>query len=197
MQKIKLVLVSLLVLICCSFARVAKAQITLEDIQNLDITKLLGNTQILKVDKGFNPVFSIGKNQINSVGILGEKIKGVKILGEILDTKNVDRVMGMYKTYKTGLLVYKVLSSAGAVVTVVSTVKGLADEDNFNDATVKKMLYPALASVATGVITKLLTKAASYKAVDVFNGVVRNKVKDIFSIKPASETIGIGLYVKL
>jgi len=197
MQKIKLVLVTMLVLFCCSFTQEAKAQITLEDIQNLDITKLLGNTQILKVDKGFNPIFSIGKNQINSVGLLGEKMKGVKILGEILDSKNVDRVMGMYKTYKTGLVVYKVLSSAGAVVTVISTVKGLADEDNFNDATVKKMLYPALASVATGIITKLLTKAASYKAVDVFNGVVRNKVKDIFSIKPASETIGIGLYVKL
>ena len=198
MQKYLRVFTGLVLIFCCSYSTHVTAQkITLEDIQNLDITKILGGTQLLKVDKGFNPVFYIGKNQINSVGLLGEKIKGINILGDILDSKNVNRVMGMYKTYKTGLVVYKILSSAGTVVTVIGTVKGLTDEDNFNDATVKKMLYPALASVATGVITKLLTKAASYKAVDVFNGVVRNKVKDIFSIQPASSTLGIGLYVKL
>lgn len=188
----------ILFLVCgcfCTFS--SNAQIQLEDLKGFNLDQILGRTSILKVKKGFNPVFSVGNYQINTVGILGEKIKGVKILGEILNKKGVDDIMKMYKTYKTGLVVYKVLSSAGTVVTVISTIKGLTDADKFDDATVKKMIYPALASVATGVLTKLLTKAASYKAVDVFNGVVKNKIKDIFSIQPASQNLGIGLYVKL
>lgn len=179
------------------FAAQSFAQVKLEDSKDLNIGDLLGKTKILKVKKGYNPVFSIGNYQINTVGLLGEKLKGVGILGEILDTKKIDKIMGMYKTYKTGLVVYKILSSAGTVIGVIGAIKGFSNSEKFDDATVKKMVYPALASVATGVLTKLLTKAASYKAVDIFNGVVRNKVKDILSIKPASETLGLGLYVKL
>ena len=197
MHSLKVFMVALVVLVGSSLLTPVKAQVTLEDLKDLDIGAILGKSKILKVKKGFSPVFSIGNLQINKVGILGEKLKGVNILGDIFQNKNIDRVMGMYKTYKTGLVVYKILSSAGTVVTVISTVKGLTADENFNDATVKKMLYPALASVATGVLTKLLTKAASYKAVDVFNGVVRKQVKDIFSIKPASSTLGVGLYVQL
>ena len=59
------------------------------------------------------------------------------------------------------------------------------------------MLYPAIGSIVTGVVTKILTKKASYKAVDIFNGIVRKKIQDIFSIQPASSTLGIGVYVKL
>jgi hypothetical protein len=33
--------------------------------------------------------------------------------------------------------------------------------------------------------------------VDIFNGIAVKKIKDIFSIAPASNTAGIGLYVKL
>ena len=36
-----------------------------------------------------------------------------------------------------------------------------------------------------------------FKAVDIFNGIAARKIKDIFSIKPASNNMGIGLYVKL
>ena len=197
MHTLKLFLVGVVFLFGSSLLNPVKAQVTLEDLKDLDIGAILGKSKILKVKKGFSPVFSIGNFQINKVGLLGEKLKGVNILGDILQNKNIDRVMGMYKTYKTGLVVYKILSSAGTVVTVISAVKGITADQNFNDATVKKMLYPALASVATGVLTKLLTKAASYKAVDVFNGVVRKQVKDIFSIKPASSTLGVGLYVQL
>ena len=175
----------------------AAAQIKLEDVKELNLGDILGKTKILKVKKGFSPVFTIGSYQINTVGILGEKLKGVGILGDILDSKGIAKIQSMYKTYKTGLVIYKILSSAGTVVTAISAVKGFADEQKFNDATVKKMLYPALTSLATGVLTKLLTKKASYKAVDIFNGVVKNKIKDIFSIKPASATLGMGLYVKL
>ena len=61
----------------------------------------------------------------------------------------------------------------------------------------RKLLYPALSSVAVGITTKILTRKASYKAVDIFNGVARKKVKEIFSLQPASATLGVGVYVKL
>jgi len=149
------------------------------------------------VQKGFSPKFFLGDLQLNKVGILGEKLKGVEVLGQVFNKKNIDQVTKLYKTYKTGLIVFKVLGAAGTAVTTYSVIRGATNSDKFDDGTVKKMLYPALASVATGVLTKVLTKQASYKAVDIFNGVVKNKVKDIFSIKPASETLGVGLYVQL
>ena len=158
---------------------------------------ILGKTKILTVKKGFNPVFSLGNFQVNKVGILGEKLKGVQILGDIFHTKGVDQMMKLYKTYKTGLVVFKVLSVAGTAVTAYSTIRGLTADNKFSDKTVKSLLYPALGSIATGVLTKILTKAASYKAVDIFNGVVKKKLKDILSIEPASSTLGVGVYVKL
>ncbi len=173
-----------------------QAQVKLEDIP-FKLEDILGKTKILSVKKGFNPVFSLGNFQVNKVGILGEKLKGVQILGDIFQSKGVDDVMKLYKTYKTGLVVFKVLSVAGTAVTAYSTIRGLTADNKFSDKTVKSLLYPALGSIATGVITKLLTKAASYKAVDIFNGVVRKKLKDILSIEPASSTLGVGVYVKL
>ena len=182
----------------CSQQASAQKKITLEDLKNLDIGSILGKSSLLKVKKGFSPKFSLGNNQINTVGILGEKLKGINILGDILGKKaNVGRIMGYYKTYKTGLVVFKVLGAAGTVATIIGTVKGLTADQNFNDKSVKQLLYPAVGSLATGVLTKLLTKAASYKAVDVFNGVIRKTLKDILSIEPASSTLGVGLYVKL
>ncbi len=175
----------------------SQAQITLEDIKNLDITKILGQSKILSVEKGFSPTFFLGKNKINSVGILGEKLKGVNILGDILGKKNAGQILGLYKTYKTGLVVFKILGAAGSIVTVASTVKGITDEQNFNDQTVKQMLYPAIGSLVTGIVTKIITKKASYKAVDVFNGMVKKTIKDILSVKPASQNLGLGLYVNL
>ena len=176
----------------CSQQASAQKKITLEDLKNLDIGSILGKSSLLKVKKGFSPKFSLGNNQINTVGILGEKLKGINILGDILGKKaNVGRIMGYYRTYKTGLVVFKVLGAAGTLATVIGTVKGLTADQNF------KLLYPAVGSLAAGVLTKLLTKAASYKAVDVFNGVVRKTLKDILSIEPASNKLGVGLYVKL
>lgn len=175
----------------------ASAQIKLEDIVNIDLNSILGTGNLIKIDKGFSPVFKLGNYQINTVGILGEKLKGVEILGDILGKKGVNDIMKMYRTYKTGLVVYKVLSSAGTVVTAVGVVKGISADNKFDDKDVKALIYPALGSVATGVITKLLTKQASYKAVDIFNGVARKTLRDILSIGPASNTIGVGVYVKL
>ncbi|HRD58386.1 MAG TPA: hypothetical protein PK504_10070 [Ferruginibacter sp.] len=172
------------------------AQIKIGDM-DIDLDQLLGKAKVLKVQKGFSPKFFLGDLQLNKVGILGEKLKGVEVLGQVFNKKNIDQVTKLYKTYKTGLIVFKVLGAAGTAVTTYSVIRGATNSDKFDDGTVKKMLYPALASVATGVLTKVLTKQASYKAVDIFNGVVKNKVKDIFSIKPASETLGVGLYVQL
>ena len=58
-------------------------------------------------------------------------------------------------------------------------------------------LYSGIGAVGTGLVIKFLTKGASYKAVDIFNGIAVKKIRDIFSIAPASNTAGIDLYVKL
>ena len=187
-----------IVCIICSFFYVTNsvAQIKIGDIP-IDLGKLLGQKELLSVKKGFNPVFKLGNFQINKVGILGEKLKGVEILGDIFNSKGIDQIKKLYKTYKTGLVVFKILAASGTAVAAYSTVRGFVNENKFNNQTVKAMLYPALTSMLTSVITKVLTKKASYKAVDIFNGVIKDKIKDIFSVKPASSTIGVGIYVKL
>lgn len=172
------------------------AQVKLGDLP-FNIDDILKQTKILTVKKGFNPVFNLGKYQINKNGLLGEKLKGVGILGDIFEKRGGDKVLKLYKTYKTGLVVFKVLAATGTAVAAYSTVKGAVETDGFNTKTVKAMLYPALASVATGIITKILTKQASYKAVDIFNGIAKKTIKDIFSVAPASSNIGVGIYVKL
>lgn len=163
----------------------------------IDLDKLFGNSKILTVKKGFSPIFKLGDFQLNKVGILGEKLKGVEILGQVFNKKNIGQVTKLYKTYKTGLVVFKVLSAAGTVAAGYSTVRGLTADSKFTSTTVKALLIPGLTSLATGIITKIITKKASYKAVDIFNGVVKKTIKDIFSVAPASSNIGIGVYVKL
>ncbi len=188
--------IALTVLMTLLFTSNANAQIKIEDLQN-EIGNLLGQKQLLSVKKGFSPVFKIGNVQVNKVGILGEKLKGVAILGDIFNSKGVADIKKLYKTYKTGLVIFNVLAASGTAVAAYSTIRGISSDTKFNSSTVKAMLYPALTSIATSVITKVLTKKASYKAVDIFNGVVRNKIKDILSVKPATQNIGVGLFVKL
>lgn len=185
-----------LMITCFSFMQHTHAQIKIEDILN-KATDLLKKKQLLTVKKGFSPVFSLGSLQLNKVGVLGEKLKGVEVLGQIFDSKGIQDVTKLYKTYKTGLVVFKVLAAAGTAAAAYSTIRGVAGSDNFSDKTVKALLVPGLTSLLTGVVTKILTKKASYKAVDIFNGVVKKKIKDIISVGPASATTGLGLYVKL
>ena len=174
----------------------ANAQIKVEDILE-KVTDLLGRKELLSVQKGFSPKFSLGKLQINKVGILGEQLKGINVLGTIFNSKGIQDVTKLYKTYKTGLLVYKILAGAGTVITTYSAVRGVAGSEKFDNKTVKQLLAPAITSILTGVVTKILTKKASYKAVDIFNGVVKKKVKDVFGIGAASQGVGVALYVKL
>ena len=173
-----------------------QAQIKIEDVLG-KVNELLGKKELLTVKKGFSPVFNLGKLQINKVGLLGEKLKGIEVLGDIFNSKGVQDVTKLYKTYKTGLIVYKILAGAGTVITTYSTIRGIAGTEKFDNKTVRQLLTPAITSIVTGVVTKILTKKASYKAVDIFNGVVRKKVKDIFGIGAASQGVGMAVYVKL
>lgn len=187
-------LVTLVMILMTSF--VSFAQVKIGDLP-IDIDALLGKVKVLKVKKGFSPKFILGDVQLNKVGLFGENLKGVKLLGDVFNRKNIEQVTKLYRTYKTGLVVFKVLAAAGTAVTTYSAIRGFTDEQKFDDGTVKKMLYPALGSIVTGVVTKVLTKKASYKAVDIFNGIARKKLEDIFSLQPASSNLGIGVYVKL
>ncbi len=181
---------------CLAFASKTNAQVKLDDILGT-VTDLLGKKELLSVKKGFSPKFSLGKLQLNKVGILGEQLKGIKVLGTIFNSKRAENITKLYKTYKTGLVVYKILAGAGTVVSSYTAVKAATKERGLTNTEVKQLLTPAVTSLLTGVVTKLLTKKASYKAVDIFNGVVKKKVKDIFGIGAASQGAGIGIYVKL
>lgn len=195
MKRSILIFNALLLLILLS-STVAIAQVKIGDLP-INIDELFGKVKILKVKKGFSPVFSLGDVQLNKVGIFGEKLKGIKLLGEVFDKKNIAQVTQLYKTYKTGLVVFKILAASGTGVAAYSAIRGIAADNNFDGADVRRLLYPALGSIAVGITTKILTKKASYKAVDVFNGIARKKIKEIFSIQPASSTLGAGIYVKL
>ena len=181
---------------CFVVTNSTQAQIKIEDVLG-KVNELLGKKELLTVKKGFSPVFNLGKLQINKVGLLGEKLKGIEVLGDIFNSKGVQDVTKLYKTYKTGLIVYKILAGAGTVITTYSTIRGIAGTEKFDNKTVRQLLTPAITSIVTGVVTKILTKKASYKAVDIFNGVVRKKVNDIFGIGAASQGVGMAVYVKL
>jgi hypothetical protein len=101
----------------------------------------------------------------------------------------------LFNTFRTGRIIYKAAAYAGGAIAVYSLVRKTeksVQSQNYNTA-----LYSGLSAIGSGLIVKFLTKGASYKAVDIFNGIATKKIKDIFSIAPASSTAGIGLYVKL
>ena len=181
---------------CIVVTNSTQAQIKIEDVLG-KVNELLGKKELLTVKKGFSPVFNLGKLQINKVGLLGEKLKGIEVLGNIFGSKGIEDVTKLYKTYKTGLIVYKILAGVGTAVTTYSAIRGVVGTEKFDNKTVRQLLTPAITSILTGVVTKILTKKASYKAVDIFNGVVKKKVKDIFGIGAASQGVGMAVYVKL
>ena len=162
----------------------ASAQI---DLNNLTSSNIFG--KILNVKKGFAPKFSLANQPI-------EKIFKV---AEVIGLKKNDQATKLFNTFRTGRTIYKVASYVGAAVSVYAVVRA-ADK-----AATKKDYQGALTggitSIVSGLAVKFLTKGASYKAVDIFNGIVKekikDKIKDIFSIAPASNTLGIGIYAKL
>jgi hypothetical protein len=119
----------------------------------------------------------------------------VNKVAEILGLKKNETVNKLFKTFKTGRIVYKAAAYAGTAVIAYAVIRKIDNSVKSNDYS--GALYTGIGSVASGVIVKLITKASAYKAVDIFNGIAAKKIRDIFSIAPASRTAGIGLYVKL
>ena len=158
----------------------ASAQI---DLNNLDFKDIIG--RVMHVTHGYAPKFALGNISIPKISKVGD-ILGLK--------KDLD-VMKYFNTFKTGRSIYKIASYAGGAAALYGVIKKVSDSAQSNGY--KTALVSGLTTLATGVLVKLLTKAAAYKAVDVFNGIAVRKIKDIFSLKPASATTGVGLYVKL
>jgi hypothetical protein len=154
------------------------------DLKNLDLKDIIG--RVMKVEKGFSPDFFLGNI----------KIPKVQKVAEILGMKRNPEVNKLFNTFRTGRTIFQVTSYAGSAIALYGVVKKAAG-DSASRSNYKGALIGGLTGVATGVLVKLLTKAAAYKAVDLFNGIAMKKIKDIFSIAPASNTIGVGLYVKL
>lgn len=157
------------------------AQIDLNKI--FDIDDIVGKA--LHVQKGFAPKFSLGNFSIPKI---------TKV-AEIFNVKNNQQATKLFNTFKTGRIIYRVAAYAGSAVALYGSIKAIDKSTVAKDY--KGALIGGLTTIATGLVTKFLTKAAAYKAVDVFNGVVTKKIKNIFSVEPASGTLGIGLYVKL
>lgn len=156
------------------------AQINLDDLRLKD---LIG--QVMKVEKGFAPKFSLGNLPIKEVSKVAE-ILGMK--------KNVE-VDKLFRTFRTGRIVYKVAAYAGSAIVVYGLAKKM--DNSIKSGDYETALYSGLGTIVSGLAVKFLTKGASYKAVDIFNGIAVNKILDIFSIGPASDMPGIGIYVKL
>lgn len=177
----KIIAISLFI---CFAAGNATAQI---DINNLSLDKIFG--KLLEVQKGFAPKFSLGNQPIDKI---------FKV-AEIIGLKRNEQATKLFNTFKTGRTIYKVASYLGTAISAYAAIKAIdkaATNKNYQTA-----LATGLSSIGSGLIVKFLTKGASYKAVDIFNGIIRNKVKDkirdILSIAPASSNFGIGVYVKL
>ncbi|MGG9963332.1 hypothetical protein [Ferruginibacter sp. SUN106] len=166
--------------IICALAGSASAQI---DFNNLKLDNILG--KVLNVKRGFAPKFSLGKVSIPKIAKVAE----------IIGLKKSEQAIKLFNTFKTGRTVYKIASYAGGAIAAYSAIKAIDKSALKEDY--QKPLVGALSTLATGLVVKFLTKGASYKAVDVFNGVVKRKIKDILSVAPASSTIGMGVYVKL
>jgi hypothetical protein len=186
-------LTGLLIAFVC-FNVSAKAQIDIPkiDIKNFSMDQLLG--RVLQVKKGWAPQFFSGKN----------KIPKINIVRDLLNTKNNSEISKLFSTFKTGRLVYRVTNYAGSAIALYGAIKKIAENKDsvVNDA--KTLIISGLSSMSVGTVVKLLTKGASYKAVDLFGGVIKKKLLDIisFDMGPGVNYIGktnfkAGLYIKL
>ena len=172
-----------ILIIAILFLGISKQSSAQIDLENLDLKDILG--KVMKVEHGFSPKFFLGNL----------KIPKIPKVAEILGMKKNPQVDKLFNTFRTGRTIFQITSYAGSAVAIYGIIK--AAGDSASRANYKGALVGGLTSALTGVIVKLLTKGAAYKAVDIFNGVITRKIKDIFSIAPASNGMGVGLYVKL
>jgi hypothetical protein len=180
MKKITLLTLCIGVFYCVNAQVIDLNKIDLGKITN--VNDILG--QVLKVKKGFAPKFALGNLDL----------KKITKVSSIIGLKKNAQATKYFNTFKTGRTIYKVAQYGASALALYGTLKSL------DKAALKKdyqgAIKVAVGSTITGLVTKFLTKSASYKAVDIFNGVVKNKIKNIFSIAPATETVGMGLFVK-
>lgn len=176
----KIVMLFLLVSAALLSSKTSMAQI---DLNHLDLGDIIG--KVMHVQKGFAPKFSLAKTPILKISKVAE----------ILDLKKNNEVTKLFNTFKTGRTIYKVAAYSGGAIAVYSLVRKIDNSVKAQDY--NAALYSGIAAIGSGLIVKFLTKSASYKAVDIFNDIAVKKIKDIFSIAPASNTAGLGLYVKL
>ena len=153
------------------------------DLNHLDVNDIIG--KVMHVKKGFAPKFSLGNITIPKV----DKV------AEILGLKRNEEINRLFNTFKTGRTVYKIAAYVGGAIAVYGLSRRVANSINSKDY--KTALVSGVSTISSGLIIKFLTKGASYKAVDIFNGIAIKKIKEIFSIASASKTAGMGLYVKL
>lgn len=179
--------ITALVLLLTFLGKMSYAQIDLNKILDpnkiININDIVG--KVLTVKKGFAPKFSLGNLEIPKI---------TKV-AEIFNVKGNAQANKLFKTFKTGRTVYRIAAIAGSAVSIYGTIKAADKAARQEDY--KGALIGGLSTIGAGLITKFLTKAAAYKAVDVFNGVVRKKIGDILSVKPAESTLGVGVFVKL
>lgn len=179
---------------CMIFIQSTQAQIEIPtiDLKNFKIENLLG--KVLQVKKGWAPQFFSGKS----------KIPKLNIVQQLLNTKRNNEITKLFNTFKTGRLVYRITNYAGSAIALYGAIKKIADNKDSVVNNAKTYLISGLASMSVGTVVKLLTKGASYKAVDLFGGVIKKKLMDIisFDIGPGVNYIGktnfkAGLYLKL
>jgi hypothetical protein len=146
------------------------------NLENFDLRQIFG--KVLTVDKGYSPKFYLGKRKIGSL----------QVVEKILGTKKNPEINRLFRTFKTGRTIYKIASYAGTAVTVYGTVKNIvynsrdtAVADYKKDAALTA-IYSGLGSIVSGVVVKMLTKKASYKAVEIFGGIIEKKIRDILSV---------------
>ena len=153
------------------------------DLNNINLDKIFG--KVLNVQRGFAPKFSLGNTPIKKI----EKV------AEILGLKKNEQIDRLFNTFKTGRTIYKIAAYAGGAIAAYGAIRAIDKSAVQKDY--KGALISGLSTIGSGLLVKFLTKGASYKAVDIFNGIVRRKIKDIIGFGPASSTMGMGLYVKL
>ena len=159
------------------FCKQSSAQVDINDLnlKNLNIQDIIG--KVMNVQHGFSPKFALGNISI-------PKIQKV---AEILGLKKSPDVNKLFNTFRTGRTIFHLTSYAGTAISLYGVIKSAGDSSS--KANYKGALIGGLTSALTGIIVKMLTKGAAYKAVDIFNGIAARKIKDIFSIKPASNNI--------
>jgi hypothetical protein len=177
----------------------AKAQIF--DLKNLNLDGIIGKA--LNVKKGWAPKFSLGNLNIDKISKVSK----------IINLKNIDKATKLFNTFKTGRTIYKIGSYAGLATSTYSAIKNAVESNKealdqaAKDAKAaavskaQKFLVGGGIGILTGVVIKLITKKAAYKATEAFNGMVKKKLSDILSFDAPQPspytTAGLALKIKL